>query len=262
MIAEQPKVYDLHYVVQSVMADLSINDMTKYETFLKWSIDGFKRMGLAGVLPLRRTVKLPVDDQNICYLPPDYEEFQRIGICWEGTWLTFDINDNICPPDDSPCVCSKEDIVTAQRAATLGNFDYFQNYYHFPGFFHNGQFTSGFYGLGEGFFGAGYKLDEPNRRIMFDSYVMADEVLLEYKSNGIDDDGNAFVPGAALPAITNYVHWKRCTFSIKRDDRESLTHFQQQFWKELRAYNKRRLSLNITEFYRTLRKGIHMMPKR
>lgn len=50
------------------------------------------------------------------------------------------------------------------------------------------------YGRGEGGYRAGYKIDFENRQIVFDQYLKATEIILEYKTQGIDDKGNAIVP--------------------------------------------------------------------
>jgi hypothetical protein len=81
--------------------------------------------------------------------------------------------------------------------------------YYFAMHFRNGQYVGEMYGLGGGFNAAYFRIDWERRQIAFDSEVPSDEIILEYKSSGIDPSGGTIVPRKTVAALIAYIHWQR-----------------------------------------------------
>lgn len=260
------KIFDLHYIVKSVQADLGENHTGNFKRYFKWAIDGYRRIKLANVIPYDFTsVRLTMDEnRNWVDLPADYLEYRKIGLCvpFNGTeyLLTLDVNDNICIPKDHPCDCAVQ-IPEAVDAITRGDFDYFQNYYGYIGYYHNQQFVAGHFGLGEGFYGGGYRIDEENGRIHFDSYITQNDIVLEYRSSGIPENGNARIKETMIPVLVNYVHWMIAKHK-RRKSAIDVRVAKQDFVRELKALNHKKLSFTKAEFLQSDRRSVHQLPKR
>lgn len=263
-------VYDLHYIVSSVMADLGETDNTNFKQLLKWAIDGYRRVNLGGTFESTiKTVRLKLDESNATDLPLDYVDYIKIGVCVNGHIINFDYHPNLCiggarvKKDE----CGDEVIINCLSKFENGTAelsDY--NRWGYLPYFHNGQHVAGYYGLGEGFNGYGYRIDLANRKIYFSSYVEVDEIILEYRTKGIDSTGNAIVPETAISTLTSFVHWKVNSFPKKGiNKRASLNdamYWENQFRLEWKGMVRRKNALTKDEWLTVIRKSIHQLPKR
>ena len=66
--------------------------------------------------------------------------------------------------------------------------------------------------MGGGFNFAYYTIDHDKRQIVLTDGVPKEEIILEYKSSGIDAEGSTTIPRQAVRAIKEYVHWKRLEY--------------------------------------------------
>lgn len=266
---------DLWYVVNSVKADIQQDGPARDLTFLKWAVDGFKDMAFANVI--RQSIMtdrfMVIHDlktgEKYINLPDGYLDYYKISICYRGYIINLDANDNICiaPPKLNCCGREMQEAIDAEvdTWTSADDFAVFQNssYYwdYFP-YWKNGQFVAGMYGRGEGGYRAGYKVDFQNRRIVFDNYLKADEVIIEYKTNGINDRGNAIVPDGCEDAIIAFVHWKRCLHSKDPNEHQDFKEFKRMYQRQVKRVNARAMAMTIVEILDIYRSSIHQGPKR
>jgi len=263
-------IYDLHYIVSSVMADLGEKDNSKFKQLLKWAIDGYRRLNLAGSFDTTiKTVRLPMSSSNTIDIPLDYVDYIKIGVCINGYLCNFDHHPSLCIDEAKykKNACGDEEVINTLDNFSKGNVtpSNFINWGYTP-HFHNGQHVAGYYGLGEGFSGRGYKMDLKNRKIHFSSYVEVDEVILEYKTKGIDSTGNAIIPETAIPVLNAFVHWKRNSFEVsKRTNRVDLNqamYWKNEFQREFKGMTRRENAMTKDEWLTVIRSSIHQLPKR
>ena len=132
--------------------------------------------------------------------------------------------------------------------------------------FHNGQHVAGYYGLGEGFSGRGYRIDHASRKMHFSSYVEVEEVVLEYRTKGIDESGNAIVPETAISTLTSFVHWKMASFkkasNAPHADLNQAMYWKNEFQSEWKGMVRRKNAMSKQEWLTVIRKSINQLPKR
>ena len=255
----------LAYVVSSVMTDIGVSDEKHYVRFLKWAVDGYRKMNLHGLLPTIRSIELEIDKStNSANLPDDYIEYLKIGVCRNGYMYNFDYNSKICLPRDgeSHCPCEATVIETTLNDTTGVYLDYNTTWDFYNPRVNNGIYTAGFYGVGAGFYGGGYRIDEHSGKIIFDSYVDLDSVIMEYRSTGVSDDGTAFVPDGAIEALTAWVNYQRCTFSKDPSDKGLVQLFKANFENAAMSLNMRNNSQTPQFWTELMRSGIHQAVKR
>lgn len=271
-------IRDLWYVVNSVKMDLEIDTNQFDLKFYKWAVDMYKEMCAANVIRNNfKTVRLPalldtMSGQRYAELPDDFIDYYKIGICMCGYIINLDANDLIClaPPKLDCCgealaeqmnsiVGACESNGTGQYAFPAA-FSYDQTWDYFP-YFKNGQFVAGMYGRGEGGYRAGYRIDFENRRIVFDKYLTHDEVILEYKSEGINN-GNAIVPAGVEKTLAYGVHWQRCMFSNKKEEKADRDSFRKRYQRGLKQCMARIMAMSVVEILDIYRASIHQAPKR
>lgn len=263
-------VYTLAYVAQSCLADINETEGMRFMQFLKWSIDGYRKLNLSSLLPNIKSVMLDVDEStNTAKLPIDYISYTKIGLCIKGHVLNFAMDDDLCLKNETLDVCPCND---EQTTAYIQNFagggfatgldsgdtwfyPYFQHY-------HNGQFTAGYYGVGAGRRNGGFRINNATNTIQFDSCVTADKILLEYRSSGLDGTGNAIVPQNALLALQSWVHYNRLRFSQDRTDKMQAEQFRRQFVNEASSMALREAALSKVEWVQLFRRFNYQTPKR
>jgi hypothetical protein len=259
-------VYDLNYCVNSTLADIDKTEGKAYIRHLKWGNDAFRRLNLADGLPTMATVTLPVDQAtNTVTLPNNFIEYSKIGLCVNGVLVNFDMNDSLCLDSAEPgsvCACTEEEITTGIEACCNGDGGYDTWYYPYFSQYHNGQFVAGIYGVGAGFKHGGFKINLEANKIQFDSCVTADEIVLEYRSSGLSSNGNAIVQQTAIPAITAYIHWRRCKFSKDSTDKRDEEGHRREWVSESAAMFKRKNALTYNEWLSLFRKLTFQTPKR
>lgn len=272
-------IYSLDYIVSSCLADIGEPDTSPlYIQMLKWANDGYRRLNLAGLMPITfKTVTLDIDfATNTAVLPDDYDTYLKIGIVCNGVLINFAACDNIYLRDTSIQVCKTPEeirrqidvccgtVSQAEGAATdiisgWGGVSWFYPYYQH---YHNGQFMAGYYGVGAGFNNGGFKINLQTGRIQFDSCVRLQQVVMEYISTGINSTGDALIQQTSIPALMAFVHKQRCSFSRDMKDKQDYNKFANQFTREQRALNSRQNALTLTEWYKLFRSVTYQTAKR
>ncbi len=265
---------DLWYVVNSVKMDCGLDGAQHDLRFLKWAVDGVKDMALANVISnASKTERMPVvvdenTGQRFVNLPDNFVDYLKISVCYQGYIVNLDANDNICiaPPKLNCCGQEMVDKIddeirnwSADNQAVLANSSYYWDY--FP-YWKNGQFVAGMYGRGEGGYRAGYKIDWNNRQIVLDRYLKATEIIVEYKTNGMDDRGNAIIPEGVEDAVIAFVHWKRCLYSKDNNEHSNYKEHKRMYQRQVKRVNARKMAMTVVEILDIYRASIHQGVKR
>ena len=252
---------DLQYIVNSTQIDTGEMSNAEFARRLKWAIDGYRKLNMHGLAPSIKSTFLDVDkNTNTVELPADYQAYTKIGICVNGYIINFDYNREICLAEkDALCACDSATIQNTLNTISGGFNVAGVEQWHYQDFrYNNLNHTAGLYAVGGGFYGGGYRIDEQNQRICFDSYVSADKVLLEYQSSGIDDNGNALIDDNMVPCLLAFVHWKRCQFSSDR----LMAMYKNEWEQEAVALTAIRNGMTGDEFVGLIRQYIHQSIKR
>jgi len=260
--------YDLWYIVESVKQDIDLLNTRHDLKLFKWAIDGYKELNCYNVLKTHRTVKIAMNADGTIYLPDDCEfgSIIKIGVCVNGYIVNFWANEEICLKKKEACDC--DTITNTISSITAGVFEGEHSWFYLP-YHHNNQFVAGMYGLGEGFYGGGFRFNEERGVIQFDSYVKASHVIVEYKSDGeISINGNAYIPELAIRPLRNYVHRERCQFEIAPDRRmtallrQDAIKFGQRYANGLKAAIAKIRGMTHTEILDIYRNSLTQLPKR
>ncbi len=206
----------LDYCVHKVMADLREVTTKNYPYYLNWAFDIFQDMNLYAN-PSIKTKWLKLSDRNTIDIPSDYVDYIAVGINLCGRLFLLSVSDNISFNRSNECPVPIDQIQQHPFTGFDGIYPY---YYYFSGAFRGGQYVGEQFAMGGGWNSRGYfKVDTECKQIQFKSVVPRSEIVLEYRSTGIDCDGTVEVPYAAVPAITAGIHWKR----LEHNDKESLS---------------------------------------
>lgn len=263
------KVYDLWYIVESVKADIGITTQKHDLRFFKWAIDGYRELNCYNILPTMKTVTIDVDASGVAILPQDcdYWNIIKIGICINGSIINFWANDKICLKRETGC-CDVQQISKTINNIMNGTCLYDYYWYYLP-YYHNGQFVAGLYGVGEGFYGGGFRYDEERGVLQFEPSLSARQIIIEYKSNGeLDIHGNAYIPEIAIRPLRNYVHRERCQFEIAPDRRMTTLYrndaiiFGRRYANGLKAAIAKIRSIQPDELYAIWKASLTQLPKR
>lgn len=256
-MSAQPGYKNLDYIVARVQSDTGDNSTTNYQRYLQWAINGWKELNLA-IMPNIKVGYFTISDIYTVDWPDDYIDYTLIGLVVGGEVVTLSVNPKI-PLSRKKDECGEE-IVDAVASVASGNklFDSFLIAPHFR----NGQYVGEQYAQGGGFNRYGYfRVDHDMRRFQFQNIMPSLEIVIEYKSSGIDDMGNATVPDDATQCLVDYVHQERTRFDKRAsafDKQMAIRRYEEQF----RALRKRRFKFTMSEYLDSKYKNVHMGIKR
>jgi len=201
---------NLDYVVRSVMSDLKQYTFHNYQALLQLAAEGFTDLNLF-VTNNVKVAYLPINENFTVDLPEDFIDYVKIGILLNGKVWTLGYNKDIALPRTvDRCGNTLPSIVSCSSNDDDINFPTWG--FYFANHFRNGQYVGELYGLGGGFNFAYYTIDHDKRQIVLTDGVPKEEIILEYKSSGIDAEGSTTIPRQAVRAIKEYVHWKRLEY--------------------------------------------------
>lgn len=262
------KQYDLVYTVASVKADLGINDTRRDLQFQKWAIDAFRDLNSFGVLPTTITGRFKMNEDRTVDLPADFLDYNKIGLCVGHRIINFTANESLClaPPALNCCGETIDQAISAIRDPlswpALGEW-LNTNWFYLPNF-HNGQFVAGMYGQGDGFNMGNFRVNLERRQIQFDRFISPDiqEIVMEYKSSGGLETGNAYIPQDVSEAITHYIHWKRCLFSKIPAEKVDEPRHRKYYTHNVKRIAARVNAMTASEILDIVRSSIFQTPKR
>ncbi len=265
------KVQSLGYVVNGVLADLGLPQTAYFQQFLHWTIKGYKAINLLGMMPTIKTVNIVIDQETMtAQLPLDYIDYIRIGVNCNGTFINFDYNQEIVLNNTQlPVSCCGSDEIAESISCLCNNFPQGCNDCNGGGFggwwwptWSNGfwDYSLPNFGVGPGYYHGGFRINQELKTIQFDNCVKAQNFVMEYKSTGVDINGDAVVPEDALLVLNAYVHWQRCLFfrastpMETRWIRQEATGFQRSFITYLHDWNNRENALTKYDYLDTFRR--------
>lgn len=193
------------YIVESVSSDLKETTTKNYPYYLKWAIDSYRQLNLF-TLPVIKTVMLPLESNLTVDLPSDFVSYISVGIRIGKHLYLLGLDNDLVLGLEKECEVPIEQVV--QKPDHFSSL--FPYWYFFGGAIRGGQYVGEQYALGGGWSRKGYyKIDLERHQIQFSSVIPKTEIVLEYKSTGIDCDGSVEVPYQAIDAMIAFVHWKR-----------------------------------------------------
>jgi len=264
--------YTLSYCVNSVLADLDETNKRHYQKFLHYAIQGYRRLNLGNLVDTSiKTVKLDIDSNTkTANLPNDYVDFLKVGYSCGGTIINLDYNsdlvgqvesvfDEACDCQDTINQCQQL-VLSGDLQAGYASLPWLNSYWYYTPYYHNNQYTAGYYGLGAGRLRNAYNINKAKWQIQFDSYIKADFVIMEYIGNGIDC-GDAYIDESLIPAITAYIHWKAVLHDTTKNRLEARM-FEDMWKREVRGVMARKAALTAWDWVQTWRKSLVAIPKR
>lgn len=264
--------YTLSYCVNSVLADMDETSKRHYQKFLHYAIQGYRRLNLGNMVDTTiKTAKLDVDlNTRTAKLPADYVDFLKVGYSCNGVIINLDYNDELMlelSDDAFPDACECQDTLNQcqELCSNIGTGDVsgyplLSTIWYYTPYYHNNQYTAGFYGVGAGRCRNAYRINKEKWQIQFDSYIRADYVIMEYRSNGIDC-GDAYIEESLIPAITAYIHWKAALHDNTKNRLEAQM-FERLWKQEVRGVMARKAALTSWDWVQLWRRSMRQMPKR
>lgn len=253
---------DLNYIVNSVLADLEMPQSRHYMKFMKWAIDGYRRMNLSGQMPTIKSIMVDIDKAtNTVLLPDDYIHYTKIGLCCGDTILNYALDPDLRVPEVELCGC--DELADCQTQCYQGTYNNYLGwgYYGFTGIgTGNAGFPLPLYGLGAGFAYGTFNIK--NNVLYLGNAVIADKVVIEYRSNGLPEDGNAAIPESAIPPLTAYVHWQKVLNSTNIQDKQMIGIRERRWDNEYKGYVRRQQAMTAFEWKQLIRKHVYQTVKR
>lgn len=149
-----------------------------------------------------RVKYLPISAAGTVAMPSDYISYSKVAFQVKNQFWTLTVNRELLPPRRSLDECG----LPIQTVIPGGSDSFNSGWYFSSHYDKNGTFIGKLYGLGGGFNSKGYfKEDLQNRRFILDG-VPASEIVLEYKSSGIDI--NAVAPTYTIEGIIAFIRWR------------------------------------------------------
>ena len=263
-------IVNLDYVVHAVQNDLEDYSQVYYKKYLQYAIDGMLEMSLfvgtsikVAYLPFNTTLKT-------AELPIDYISYTKIGYDNGGVVALFGLNDSLMlarNTDDcgnqvntNTNGCGEESTSAGTSGVSSLSFPYLGYYYapHWRGGQYVGELFSGSGGRhGDGEF----RIDHLNRQIVFNSEVNTTEIILEYLSSGVSEDGSTCIPREYIPALKAYVHWQRREHKdkVSQHTKDALRDRYYDAFKQVKSF---KLAFTARELLDVLRSSYKQTPKR
>lgn len=251
---------NLDYVVRNFLVEKNQFSLHNYQRILQIAIRGYHHLNLH-VLPSIKVAYLTINDNLTADLPADYMHYTKIGVSINGVFVTLGLNKDMVIPKGVNA-CGKSLVDTTLRSAE-DSFDYWAYGYYYAPHFRNGRYVGEQYSAGGGFSRYGYyRIDEENHQIALSSISAGSELILEYKSNGLDCDGGALVPMAAVQPLIEWIYWRTEKADPMRKSVRSETQFRQEFIEEYALLQDYVNSFTYTEFLDSTYAQIKATPKR
>ena len=135
-----------------------------------------------------RTEKISVDSLGIIELPNDCVKVHDVCVAYRGEWWSFTERPDMINTTTTVGTTETHDSDFGEGVDLLDNKTYT-------------------YGSKGGVNQYYYKVDYNARRIFCDG-IISDTVILKYVSNGINADGDTYIPEMMTPMLDSYLLWK------------------------------------------------------
>lgn len=221
------------------------------------SVHAFRRLYNLGVWGMRtefnldvtgqiKSVLLDVNPNKTVQLPCDYVSYTKIGVINQHNEVVcFKRNDKLTNYHQEYFNSNNR----TQGVPTLPNFGFqggLNGYGYFPYLYLNywyGNTSYNLFGLGSGTADVGqYKVDEQARIILFSPHLHWTQILLEYLSDGCDEDNDDYeVDIRAAEAVKSYLRWQDVIDRPKKASPATVRMLKDAYFNEKR---KSRMRLN------------------
>ena len=239
-MSEIGNVVALRTIVANVMSDLGVQaDAGNTMRYYQWGIRGMRKISTFFGSWVE-TKKLTITEMNTVILPDDFVSLIRIGVPYNGKLWVSTKEPNLLIPTDIDC---GEDVRNDDDGENIvigaNTLSHFMN---------TGGQNQEY-----------YRLDIQNNRIILNGADRTD-VIIEYKSNGINLDGDTRIPRMAEEALIAFIHWQRAVFD--RDASRSQLADAKYRWIEEVRYLKAAQEPSIDALYDAVARGYKYGPKR
>jgi hypothetical protein len=222
----------LDYVVRSFMNERQDFNLDNFEPYLQIIREGYMTLNIHRIRTIR-PYYTTVSEANIAALPPDYIDYNRIGIIFDGKIWELGYNPDINLPRNEVC------------GVTVGNPD---NLSAIPSPYWYEPTYGGGYNIGK------YRIDEERRVIIFDGDMASKEICIEYVSTGMSITSKTYVPRVVIPVLKAYLNW----IIVERNEKKGIgqsMRAEQLYNRALIEFNVFKNKFTIQEFMDALRSG-------
>lgn len=195
-----------------------------------------------------KTVVIPVNANKTALLPTNYISYCKIGLANpKGEIATLKRNDKLVNYHaDFFNVANRNDTLpTLPSYGFLGGLNNGLGIYDAANYlnFNYGGTSYNLFGLGSGTPTIGeYKVDDANRIILFDPNFIFSEIILEYLSDGCDEENDDYeVDIRAAETVKCYLRWQNAIDMPKKYPQGVVREFRSQYYNEKR---KSRMRIN------------------
>ena len=262
MSKDTPGTVSLEYIVHRVLMDLEDNSMRYYKKFMQYAIDGYTELNLYSIETIRVAYLEVNQNTKQADLPADYLFYTKIGYNKGGVAHTLSLNEDLMlVRNTDACGNGVNDNLTDSGTILNSASLPYSGYYYSP-HYRNGQFVGELYGGRGNQNNAGYyRIDKQRRKIVFNSEISLDEVILEYKSSGVEADGSTIVSREYVRTLVAYVHWQRKEHKDKVPQSEK-ARLMQRYIDEEKKVRRLELGFTIEEYLDVTRNSYRQTPKR
>jgi hypothetical protein len=238
-------VVSLKYVVMQVFDDMEVFSQRKYRHYLNIARNGLVELQ-THVLKDLKTIQLDIDPlTGIVELPDDYMYYHSIAVLRNNKMY--------------PIVRSDKIPMFIEDSCGEQSNEFKSSIYSVPS---KGIYRDKMYNANGGDFYVKYRIDHKNRRIIFQGYNELDKVYMEYISSGvIADGGDVMVPRYIVPALKEWIHWKKIEYNptVAYNEKERR---ERSYYHEARKAAKVRRPINLSEIMDAIHSASQTTPKR
>lgn len=237
------------------------------------SMHGFRRLYNIGVQGCRefnlditgniKTVVLPVNANKTVNLPQDYISYSKIGVLNDkGEVVTYKRNDQLSTWHSEYTTQS----LRKEGAPVLNTLTPFFDQNTYPNYYYNYYYNGTSYNL----FGAdsgtpkvgSYKVDESNGLIILDLHNHYDQLVLEYLSDGYDENSDDYeIDARAERAFMAYLRWNNSIDLRKKFSQSDVRRFKLDYYRERRLAAMRINQFVLNEMQDASRIGNKLVAK-
>jgi hypothetical protein len=192
-----PSLKSIRYVVMSYLNRKGIYDMKHYKRLEQIALEGLTQLNLYDMETVE-VAYLEMNEIGVVKFPSDFVDYTKIGIPVNGRLYTLTVNEEILEPRFDKCGQEVFNPDHNPNTVDVGG-------YYFSDHFRNGRYVGGLYGVGGGFNVAYVKMDRQRRQFIIQGTVPRSEIVMEYISTGIKQDGSTMVPTEALEPLRRWI---------------------------------------------------------
>lgn len=237
----------------------------EYRRLLNIAIFGMKTEFNLDITGTYKTVILDVNANKTVSLPCDYITYSKIGVLnSRGEVATFSRNNQLSNYHSSYINDNSSRTVTNPLLNTTSVFPYpnSPNFYHYYNYFYNGD-SFQLFGLDSGTPNIGeYKLDEKNKLILLNPQNIYTKIVLEYLSDGSDEDGCDYTLDVrVVAAMMAYLRWQNAIDLVKKFSQSTVRDLKREYYRNKRIAKMRNNKFNLSEMQKASRVGAKLVPK-